>query len=485
MEKLLLPSTLTFDVPNIDVVFMEDVSVNKDDTTWKVLPFEGYLFYSILSESSLTKIEDIWCEYIDALYSFYKANPRYVKFESLDYERGLLDKGQVKLAGISLLLAKTYSSPELSRARNLFTTIVKHSSKTDYREFRDFIINTDWFEDIDSVKTENKKQTELLLEELEKLQLKHEYLYDTSLQNSTELETLKLEKTELEKKVKWLRTKNSESESAAAMLQENLQKELKNANESNERLRSEFAESELYATKLQENLQKELKNVKEINEELQVKGEQAQSALSEANKKEEYLRRKIEELESRVKAKQISLTRLETALEKLGKDSRSLSIQLERERKNNESLRHQLDLKELVLLNARGALRSFENNKALKASKSLKSILSRVLNNSERELKENIRLLEDSALFNKEWYLQNYFDFKKTHETPEEHFLSLGYLEGKQPSEHFDGLSYLKAYPDVAERGVNPLVHYLKYGQKEGRVYQSNLLELSDGNKNG
>ena len=88
-------------------------------------------------------------------------------------------------------------------------------------------------------------------------------------------------------------------------------------------------------------------------------------------------------------------------------------------------------------------------------------------------------------MFNKEWYLQNYSDFQKTHETPEEHYLTLGYLEGKQPSEHFDGLSYLKAYPDVAEQGVNPLVHYLKYGKKEGRVYQSNLLELNDGNKNG
>ena len=453
MEKLLLPSTLTFDVPNIDVMFMEDVSINMDDITWKVLPFEGYLFYSILSESPLTEIDDIWCDYIDALYSLYKADPRHVKFESLDYERGLLEKDQVKLAGISLLLAKTYSSPELSRAWNLFTTIVKQSSKTDNHEFRDFIVNTDWFEDTDSIKTQNKQQTESLLRELEKLQLKHEALYDTSLQSSTELEALMLQKVELEKKVKWLRAKKSESESTAAMQQESLQKELK--------------------------------NVKELNEQLQVKGEQAQLALSEANKKEEYLRRKIDELKSSVQAKKISVTRLETALEKLGKDSRSLNIQLDRERKNNESLRQQLDLKELVLLNARGALRSFENNKALKASKSLKSILSRVLNNSERELKENIRLLEDSALFNKEWYLQNYLDFKKTHETPEEHYLTLGYLEGKQPSEHFDGLSYLKAYPDVAERGVNPLVHYLKYGQKEGRVYQSNLLELNDGDKNG
>ncbi|WP_334030939.1 hypothetical protein [Alteromonas sp. P256] len=454
MEKLLLPSTLTFDVPNIDVMFMENVSVNMEETTYyKVLPFEGCLFYSILNNRSLAEIEEIWCDYTEALYSLYKANSYQVRLESLDFEQQILKKGPVKLAGISVLLAKTYSSPELSRASNLFNTIVKQNTKTDYLEFRTFIVNSDWFEDIDSVKTESKQQIDSLLRELENLQLKHEVLYDKSLQSSTELETLKLQKVELEKKVKWLRAKNSESELSAA--------------------------------KHLEDLQKELENTKKLNEELQVKDEQAQLALSEANKKEAYLRRKIEELESSVKAKSISITRLEATIEELGKDSRSVSIQLDRERKNNESLRRQLDLKEIVILNARGALRSFENNKALKASKSLKSIFSKVLNNSEGELKANIRLLEDSALFNKEWYLQNYPDFQKTHETPEEHYLTLGYLEGKQPSEHFDGLSYLKAYPDVAEQGVNPLIHYLKCGKKEGRVYQSNLLELNDGNKNG
>lgn len=485
MEKLLLPSTLTFDVPNIDVMFMEDVSINMDETTWKVLPFEGYLYYSILSESSLSDIEVMWCDYMDALYSLYKANPRLVKFESLDYEHGLLEKGYVKLAGISLLLAKTYSSPELSRARNLFTTIVKQNTKADYCEFRNFILNTDWSEDIESVKAESSKQIQSLLRELENLQLKHEDLYDKNIQSSIEVETLNRQQVELEKKIKWLRAKKSESELSAAKFQEGLQKELKNANESNERLRRKNIESELSAGRLQDALKKELENVKKLNEELKVKGEQAQLDLSEAGKKEAYLRRKIEGLESSEKAKKVSIARLEASLEKLSKDSKSLSIQLERELKNNESLRRQLDLKELVLLNVRGALRSFENNKALKASKSLKLIFSKVLNNSERELNDNIRLLEDSALFNEEWYVQNYSDFRKTHKTPEEHYLTIGYLEGKQPSEHFDGLSYLKAYPDVAEQGVNPLVHYLKCGKKEGRVYQSNLLQLSDGSKNG
>ena len=108
-------------------------------------------------------------------------------------------------------------------------------------------------------------------------------------------------------------------------------------------------------------------------------------------------------------------------------------------------------------------------------------MLSKVLNNNVQDLEDNISLLKNSPLFNREWYLKQYPDTQGTQIVAEEHYATIGYLEGKQPSENFDGLSYLKAYPDVANQGINPLIHYLRYGKKEGRVYQSNLLELVDG----
>ena len=105
----------------------------------------------------------------------------------------------------------------------------------------------------------------------------------------------------------------------------------------------------------------------------------------------------------------------------------------------------------------------------------------KVINNNVQDLEDNINLLKDSPLFNSEWYLKQYPDTQGTQIAAEEHYATTGYLEGKQPSENFDGLSYLKAYPDVANQGINPLIHYLRYGKKEGRVYQSNLLGLVDG----
>ncbi|UAK24995.1 glycosyltransferase [Sphingomonas nostoxanthinifaciens] len=49
------------------------------------------------------------------------------------------------------------------------------------------------------------------------------------------------------------------------------------------------------------------------------------------------------------------------------------------------------------------------------------------------------------------------------------HFCTTGWREQKSPSEAFDVGFYLATYPDVAQAGVNPLVHWLRYGRPEGR----------------
>lgn len=53
------------------------------------------------------------------------------------------------------------------------------------------------------------------------------------------------------------------------------------------------------------------------------------------------------------------------------------------------------------------------------------------------------------------------------------HYLSTGWEQGRDPSRHFSTDFYLRAYEDVAESGINPLVHYIRYGRAEGRISQS------------
>ena len=44
-----------------------------------------------------------------------------------------------------------------------------------------------------------------------------------------------------------------------------------------------------------------------------------------------------------------------------------------------------------------------------------------------------------------------------------------GASEGRDPGPLFSTRAYFETYPDVADAGVNPLVHYLLYGRNEGR----------------
>ncbi len=50
------------------------------------------------------------------------------------------------------------------------------------------------------------------------------------------------------------------------------------------------------------------------------------------------------------------------------------------------------------------------------------------------------------------------------------HFLRQGWREGRSPGPCFDTRFYLSAHPDVARQGINPLWHYVMAGRGEGRL---------------
>ncbi|MCB1498628.1 MAG: hypothetical protein KDK07_02375 [Bauldia sp.] len=56
--------------------------------------------------------------------------------------------------------------------------------------------------------------------------------------------------------------------------------------------------------------------------------------------------------------------------------------------------------------------------------------------------------------------------------SPSEHFLSVGWIEGRNPNPYFDTTSYLTSAPDVARSGINPYLHYLTIGRQEGRIVE-------------
>ncbi len=84
------------------------------------------------------------------------------------------------------------------------------------------------------------------------------------------------------------------------------------------------------------------------------------------------------------------------------------------------------------------------------------------------QLRSQIKRVENSQLFDTQWYLEQYPDVASSGVNPLTHFLLSGAAEGRDPSPLFDTQWYLEQYPDVAKSGINPLLHYLNGGVAQG-----------------
>ncbi len=80
---------------------------------------------------------------------------------------------------------------------------------------------------------------------------------------------------------------------------------------------------------------------------------------------------------------------------------------------------------------------------------------------------EDKNFIKNSLLFDAEWYCKTYGYGKYLDAAA--HYLRIGWREGKNPSAFFSTADYLKKNPDVAAANMNPLLHFEKYGVKEGR----------------
>jgi len=92
----------------------------------------------------------------------------------------------------------------------------------------------------------------------------------------------------------------------------------------------------------------------------------------------------------------------------------------------------------------------------------------------QKMVKRHAALIEQTGLFDEDWYLKSYPDVAENTIGVVEHYLKFGAAENRNPSPYFDTGWYLSHYPDVAQKGINPLLHYVKFGEKEGRAMNPN-----------
>lgn len=86
-----------------------------------------------------------------------------------------------------------------------------------------------------------------------------------------------------------------------------------------------------------------------------------------------------------------------------------------------------------------------------------------------RGLLKNRRLIYQSSLFWKDYYLNQNDDVRFTGVDPLLHYLLHGAEESRNPNPLFDSRWYLDEYRDVANSLLNPLIHYIRFGATELR----------------
>jgi glycosyltransferase involved in cell wall biosynthesis len=88
----------------------------------------------------------------------------------------------------------------------------------------------------------------------------------------------------------------------------------------------------------------------------------------------------------------------------------------------------------------------------------------------EQQLSErNLQIIQNSSLFDADWYLNQYPDVAQSESEPIKHFLLFGGFERRNPSPLFDTAMYLQLHSDVKQTGLNPLLHFELHGRHEGR----------------
>jgi GT2 family glycosyltransferase/glycosyltransferase involved in cell wall biosynthesis len=74
-----------------------------------------------------------------------------------------------------------------------------------------------------------------------------------------------------------------------------------------------------------------------------------------------------------------------------------------------------------------------------------------------------------SPLFDAGWYVRKNADVAREGMDPLIHYVDHGWREGRDPGPEFQTSYYLASHSDVSGAGINPLLHYLRHGRAEGR----------------
>ena len=79
-------------------------------------------------------------------------------------------------------------------------------------------------------------------------------------------------------------------------------------------------------------------------------------------------------------------------------------------------------------------------------------------------------IIKKSKLFDARYYLHHNEDIRTADINPLLHFINWGWKEGRNPSESFNTQLYLSEHPELKDSNKNPLIHYIRTTHKNNRT---------------
>ncbi|CAM5217360.1 hypothetical protein [Alishewanella longhuensis] len=205
----------------------------------------------------------------------------------------------------------------------------------------------------------------------------------------------------------------------------------------------------------------------EVNKQVeQLKAELEQQQQAAQEQKCQYQER-YNEMEKQRYLQDFTLFETQRALHNYQQEVVKLTAIIQQMSKNLENEKH----RQTLLKQQVQQLKNSKVHKLLNAASRLTKPFGN--NKPKQQLERQKALILSSNLFDEQWYLSQYPDVAEKKLDPVIHYLKFGGFEGRKPNAKFDSRWYIASYPDVAEQGINPLVHFIKFGQYENRATQA------------
>lgn len=242
-------------------------------------------------------------------------------------------------------------------------------------------------------------------------------------------------------------------------------------------------------TDLYEHSQQELQTLRPMAEQVQVLTGQLNAGYDELQTKLTLLQNDIQQQRAesdRASARKdhelaearVELSKVHSELQQSYVELAQLSLLLRQQQEISALAQTQLHAE---LNQTRKQMKQLQASQSWKLTAPLRAVTS-IFGKKEdksRLLRKEYEAIVESGLFDSNWYLTQYPDLAQAGVDPLLHYLKFGGFEGRKPNPDFDSAFYLAQYPDVVKGGLNPLVHYVRFGRTEQRLTSANMLEES------